>query len=135
MVSQTFKDSVKKRDIDAVRSVMFVVFSGRPSSFEIKEYLDYCFDNGISRDELFETHDGSELNDNASAWDNDYWHKMVAETKYNFSSQRVAHLIKVADCLYVKKEKISSKTNHNKLLGYIVVGAIAAIIAFVLLGA
>lgn len=63
MVSNSFKESVKNKNIGEIRSIFFVIFSRRSSSKDITEYLDYCLSNGINKDSLFVDHDGELLLD------------------------------------------------------------------------
>ena len=85
MVSNSFKESVKNKEIGKIRSIFFIIFSKRSSSKEITEYLDYCLSNGIDRDSLFVDHDGELLLDDVKKWNADSdlyssWHYCCSDS-------------------------------------------------------
>lgn len=139
MVLDTLKDCVRKQDIGGIKSVFFIILSRRPSPEKINANLNYCFANGIDKNKLFVAHDGEIFSDNVKDWNIDYYSKQVGKIRNNFSRERMAQVIKMADYLFAEdnqkraeaKANQRAKTNKNdNTIVYIVAGAIAALIAF-----
>lgn len=139
MVLDTLKDSVRKQDIGEIKSVFFVILSRRPSPEKINANLNYCFASGIDKNKLFVAHDGESFSDNLKDWDIDYYSKQVGKMRNNFSRERMAQIIKMADYLFgkenqrkaeAKTQQTSKQDKKDNTLVYIVAGAIAALIAF-----
>ena len=134
MVSNSFKESVKNKEIGKIRSIFFIIFSKRSSSKEITEYLDYCLSNGIDRDSLFVDHDGELLLVDVKKWNADYYAKQAGKIENNFSKERIALLMKMSDHLFTKENQKQGKIEHKKkdnTLIYIVAGTIAVVIALI----
>ena len=84
-------------------------------------------------------HDGEIFSDNVKDWNIDYYSKQVGKIRNNFSRERMAQMIKMADYLFAEdnqkraeaKANQRAKTDKNdNTIVYIVAGAIAALIAF-----
>ena len=134
MVSNSFKESVKNKNIGEIRSIFFVIFSRRSSSKDITEYLNYCLSNGINKDSLFVDHDGELLLDDVKKWDANYYARQVGKIENNFSKERITLLMKMSDHLFTKKDQKQGKIEHKKkdnTLIYIVAGTIAVVIALI----
>jgi len=132
MVSNSFKESVKNKEIGKIRSVFFVIFSRRSSSKETTEYLDYYLSNSTDKDGLFVDHDGELLLDDVKKWDVNYYARQVGKIENNFSKERVALLMKMSDHLFTKEDQKQGKVEHRKkdnTKAYVVAGVIAAVIA------
>lgn len=134
MVSNSFKESVKNKNIGEIRSIFFVIFSRRSSSKDITEYLNYCLSNGINKDSLFVDHDGELLLDDVKKWDANYYARQVGKIENNFSKERITLLMKMSDHLFTKKDQKQGKIEHKKkdnTLIYVVAGTIAVVIALI----
>ncbi|MBE9852367.1 hypothetical protein G6W42_07015 [Campylobacter concisus] len=134
MVSNSFKESVKNKNIGEIRSIFFVIFSRRSSSKDITEYLDYCLSNGINKDSLFVDHDGELLLDDVKKWDANYYARQVGKIENNFSKERITLLMKMSDHLFTKKDQKQGKIEHKKkdnTLIYVAAGTIAVVIALI----
>lgn len=141
MVTNVLKDSVRKRDISAIKSAIFSALSFRPSAEQIDEIFKYCFTHGITKEELFVAHDGEVFSENRSDWNEDSYHRQVGKIQNNFSKERVAHIIAMADCLFKEihqrkaeaRERLhDDKDSHTSI--YVAIGVIAAaLIAFLFL--
>ena len=119
MVSNSFKESVKNKNIGEIRSIFFVIFSRRSSSKDITEYLDYCLSNGINKDSLFVDHDGELLLDDVKKWDANYYARQVGKIENN---------------LFTKKDQKQGKIEHKKkdnTLIYVAAGTITVVIALI----
>lgn len=111
MLTNTFKENVKNKDISSIRSNLNSLLSrvsgtGRVS--DLDEAIRHCKQEGIY-DELFADHDGETLN--YSGWNDQYFHSQIGKLGINFSYARFDLLVKMAKKLYATTTHSNSQSN------------------------
>ncbi len=102
-LTQAFREAVQNRDILSVRIMMKDSLLREPDFKEFKAMEEAAKDIP----DLYEPHDGTEMNFNESAWNDAYLDELMADVLYNFSHERLAHLKKVITKLhpYTRQER------------------------------
>jgi hypothetical protein len=90
-ITDAFRKAVSSGDIRGVRIMMKDSLLVDPSFIEFNEM------NNFARDlsGLYDKHDESELNNDKSAWNDDYMSEVMVQVVYNFSRKRIEHLKEV----------------------------------------
>lgn len=139
MASEEMKKAVKEKDIIDIRGCLIAnIFINEDLSGIFKEDLAYCLSNGISENELYESHNGEFLSTEITEKNYKNLHEGLTS---NFSKERIEALQKVAAQLYPPKAMPSQNNQshssakpqaQNKNLFYIAAGA-AILVIFALL--
>ena len=112
-VSKNLKNAVTSKNIVDIRDCLWsriVLDSNFSKGFP--EIWQYCIDNGISEDELFEPHDNRPMSDELS---NENFSALCGELSTNFSRERLEKIKEIGRKLYpVTEEKTESQTLENK---------------------
>lgn len=134
MPSINIKQAVLKRDIFAIRSYLLSdILIDKNLTQIFKEDFEYCLQNGISEDEIYENHDGKEILLEVSSQN---YAKIRDELSVNFSKERLSALKEIAIKLYPKENpkviKQPTKNRNNVLYvvvaGVVIVGVIGLIL-------
>jgi len=90
-VAESIQKAVSQGDIKGLRIMMKNSLLVDPTFNEFKEM------NRLTRDVdgLYEEHDGRELIEDKSTWDDNYMNKLMVQVVGNFSHERVDHLKEV----------------------------------------
>ena len=90
-ITGAFRRAVSMGDLRGIRIMMKDSLLVDLTFEEFKEMDDIA--RGVSG--LYEAHDGRDLDDNTSAWNDNYMNKLMVQVVGNFSERRVEHLKKV----------------------------------------
>lgn len=97
-VNKDLKDDIEKKNLKAIRDDLWGYIVLDPTlTKSFKTALQYCFDNGISESELYETHDGGNLNVEATK---ENFSKLSGELRSNFSKERLEKMKEIASIVY-----------------------------------
>jgi len=90
-VAESINTAISNGDLKGIRIMMKDSLLVDPTFNEFKEM------NRLAQSvcELYEEHDGREINDDESAWNDDYMNKLMVQVVGNFSHERVDHLKEV----------------------------------------
>jgi hypothetical protein len=90
-ITDAFRNAVSTGDVRGIRIMMKDSLLVDPTFIEFNEM------NNLARSirGLYETHDGRDIINNTSAWNDDYMNKMMVQVVGNFSHERVDHLKEV----------------------------------------
>ena len=108
-VHEILRDAVAKKNIGEIRNYLWstiVLDPGFSSSFP--NALKYCFDNGITEAELFEPHDGRDLNVEPTQ---DSFSLLGGQLRTNFSKERLEKMKEIGKILYPPIENKQKKAN------------------------
>ena len=110
-LTQAFREAVKNRDVLSVRIMMKDSLLREPDFKEFKAMEEAAKD----MPDLYETHDGTELNFNESSWNDAYMDELMADVLYNFSHERLEHLKKVITKLhpYTRQERFRDELKEG----------------------
>ncbi len=113
-LSSIIKDKVARRDVSGIRDAVFMATMKDPGFSQggaVAELLEYCFSNGISRAELFQSDDGRELPSEVTT---DALAKICASLRTNFSERKLAAAQKMGRMLYPEPKSKESDTEPRK---------------------
>ena len=112
-LTKEFTDAVDNGKKTRVRIMLKDIMLVDPSFKSFDEMIDYAEKN--MRD-LYDQHDGEDLNNNPSSWDEDYMNQHMVSVVTNFSKERVELLKKIVKKLYghkVEQEVISTGRSNT----------------------
>ena len=87
-ITNSFRDAVSSGNVKGIRIMMKDSLLVDPSFAEFDEMSRLAA--GVSG--LYDVHDGRELQQDRSAWDDNYMDKLMVQVIGNFSKERLAHL-------------------------------------------
>ncbi|MCL1996559.1 MAG: hypothetical protein FWG63_10165 [Defluviitaleaceae bacterium] len=90
-ITDTFRSAVSAGDVRGIRIMMKDSMLVDPTFSEFNQMDNTA--RGVAG--LYEAHDGREINNDSSTWDDDYMNKLMVQVVGNFSRERVDHLKKV----------------------------------------
>jgi len=94
-ITDSFKNAVSAGDIRGIRIMMKDSLLVDPTFTEFSEMNKLAQNvNG-----LYEPHDGREINNDASAWNDNYMNKLMVQVVGNFAHERIDHLKEVVQYL------------------------------------
>ena len=96
-LTKEFLDAVEQRDVTMVRIMLKDSMLVDPSLKTFEEMLQAA---GAQLPGLYDAHDGEELKQNPSEWDEDYMNLQMVSVVSNFSRERVALLKKIVKKLF-----------------------------------
>lgn len=102
------KENVEKKDSYAVRGALVALIL-TDSSFSkgvVYQAIKYAEENGIA---VYQEHDSStDLIENSSGWNEEYFAKVANQLRRNFSKERLSHLEKVGKKVYVSQNETAA---------------------------
>jgi hypothetical protein len=107
-VAESINNAISKGDIKSIRIMMKNSLLVDPTFVEFKE-MEKLTQNVSG---LYDAHDGRELNDDKSAWNDDYMNKLMVQVIRNFSHERLDHLKEVVK--YLRPTRVKPKPPHRK---------------------
>lgn len=117
MNDKNILSAVEKRSITNIRSALKgkITEDMNFSKGVFSESLNYVFQHGITKSELFDEHDGTVFDLNKNNWTREYFNSVMADLLFNFSEERINHIKQVGRHLYppVVKSAPSPNTNVN----------------------
>lgn len=127
-LTKEFKEAVDSAKKTRVRIMLKDIMIVDPSLKAFDEMLTYAEKNML---DLYDLHDGEELNNDFCAWDEDYMNQQMSLVVINFSKERIALLRKIVKKLYVHKIHMetrnsanNSTTSKSEITGVQIVGGI-----------
>lgn len=111
MVTDSFYEAVKSADLRRVRIMM------KDSLLRDPSFRDFSKMERIASqkfEDLYEKHDGRELNMDKNAWNKDYRSTLMVQVISNFSHERVNHLKEVVRYLNPLPEENKEKIHDYK---------------------
>lgn len=116
--AQFLEEAILKKDIFQIRIAVSSYISKSPSNrkeiLDIQKYIEGKI-NG-----LMEEHDNEIFELDKSKWDKDYFAMVQTKLMYNFSQERVTHLLDVGEYVFGKskeketlKKPMSNPVSHN----------------------
>ena len=112
-VSNRLKDAVSKIDIAVIRDGLWacIPFDPNFTRGDFRESWDYCMANGFAEEDIYEAHDGKDLNLEPTGENFDL---LVGQLRVNFSKERLDKIQKIGRELYpVDEEKPESQTSAH----------------------
>ena len=113
-VSNRLKDAVSKRDFAVIRDDLWgcIPFDPNFTRGDFKESWDYCMANGIAEENIYEKHDGKDLNLEPTGENFDL---LGGQLRVNFSKERLDKIQDIGRKLYppVNEEKSESQTSAH----------------------
>lgn len=113
-LTKEFIEAVENGKKTRVRIMLKDTMLVNPSLQAFEEMISYA--NNIMTD-LFDWHDGEELIDDSSEWDEDYMNQQMVSVVTNFSKERVELLKKMVKKLYAHKIQPELKSVSNTTRG------------------
>ena len=127
-LTKEFIEAVDNGKRTRVRIMLKDIMLVDPSLKTFDEMLTYA-DKNMS--DLYDQHDGEELNTDSSAWDEDYLNQQMVSVVTNFSKERIALLGKIVKKLYAHKIQPVTNTpvnnSTNVTTGVQIAGGIIAV--------
>lgn len=111
-VSEKLKKAVSEKDYVAIRDALWSRIALDPNFTKgFPESLEYCYQNGISENDLFEKYDERPMSDEVT---NDNFSSLCGELSTNFSKERLEKIKEIGRKLYpVKEEKPVSQNPYK----------------------
>ena len=111
-ITSIFKEAVKSKSVRKVRIMMEDSLLVDPTFMKFEEMEKEA---GSMKDILYDKHDGRELRQDKSTWDEDYMNELMVQVVGNFSHERLDHLKEVVRYLRPVEEKaaVTSRTSVN----------------------
>ena len=111
-VSNRLKDAVSKSDIAVIRDGLWACIPFDPNfTRSFRESWNYCMENGIAEEDIYEAHDRKDLNLEPTGENFDL---LVGQLRVNFSKERLDKIQKIGETLYpVNEEKSESQTSAH----------------------
>ena len=109
-ITDAFRIAVSEGDVRGIRIMMKDSLLVDPTFIEFNE-MDKIAKNVNG---LYEAHDGREINNNNSIWDDNYMSKLMVQVVGNFSPERVDHLKDVVRHLRPVTAKSRQSTMANR---------------------
>jgi hypothetical protein len=101
-INRDLDEAIRTKDVKAIRNILTTSMVQDPgfnnSVFENR--LKRCLAAGLTESDIFVLFEGTPINHNQSAWTKDYYAEQRTEFRYNFSTERLAHLRKVGQKIY-----------------------------------
>ena len=115
MNDKNILSAVEKRSITNIRSALKgnINEDMNFSKGVFSESLNYVFQHGITKSELFDEHDGAVFDLNKDNWTREYFNSVMADLLFNFSEERINHIKQVGRHLYPPVVKSASSPNTN----------------------
>lgn len=126
-VTENFKSKVKEGNVRSIRIMMKDSLLIDPT-FEDFNKMEILARNVPG---LYDVHDGQELIEDRTVWNDDYMNKLMVQVVGNFSHERIAHLKEVVKYLRpeaaVHKKQVEQTPGSRsvKIAGGAVAGAVA----------
>ena len=106
-LTNEFIDAVANNKKTRVRIMLKDIMLVDPSMRQFNEMLSYAESN---IDNLYDEHDGENLNGNSVTWTEDYMNQQMVSVVSNFSRERVNTLKKIVEFLYGNKVEGTKET-------------------------
>lgn len=90
-ITVSFRQAVEDGDVKDIRIMLKESLLVDPTFADFNEKSIYARNIGG----IYVEHDGRELNNDESAWDDNYMDKLMSQLSTNFSKERIEHLKKV----------------------------------------
>lgn len=115
MNDKNILSAVEKRNITNIRSALKgnINEDMNFSKGVFNESLNYVFQHGITKSELFDEHDGTVFDLNKDNWIREHFNNVMADLLFNFSEERINHIKQVGRHLYPPVVKPVPNTNLN----------------------
>ncbi len=110
-LTQEFKEAVSENRIVKVRIMLKDSMLVDPSFKQFEEMLEYTIKE---IPDIFEEHDGEELLNDPSLWNESYLNDQMVSLITNFSEKRIKLLKKMVQTLYKSKISLNENTNSSK---------------------
>ena len=113
MISEALKESVKRKDLIAIRAALQskILLDHDMETGDFSENLNFCLQNGISEKELFVKLDDVNPVSNEISADN--FKKMYSFLGVNFAKERVECLKNITKALWPKEQKSEAPQNTD----------------------
>ena len=109
MASKHIENAVANKDFFAMRGCLVAnILVDKNLTTIFKEDFEYCLSHGISESEIYEQHNGKDINGD---YNKEHYDRLRAELTSNFSKERLDMLKKIAIKLY--PPKIDSNNNQG----------------------
>lgn len=103
VISEELRQGVLEKDILTVRIMLKNSMVSDPTFREFNQMLAFA-EEGLG--ELYDAHEGDELEADSSNWTKEYMDKQMVKLINNFSRERVNHVKKV--CSYVYRDRVKN---------------------------
>ena len=130
-VSNRLKDAVSKSDIAVIRDDLWACIPFDPNfTRSFRESWNYCMANGIAEKDIYEAHDGKDLNLEPTGENFDL---LGGQLRVNFSKERLDKIQDIGRKLYPVKDNEPSSDNGDPdkkkdcwpLPAWLAIGAVA----------
>ena len=113
MISEALKESVKRKDLIAIRAALQskILLDHDMETGDFNENLNFCLQNGISEKELFVKLD--DVNPVSNEISSENFKKMYSFLGVNFAKERVECLKKITKTLWPKEQKSEAPQNTD----------------------
>lgn len=128
-VTKDFKDAVNNNQKTKIRIMLKNSMIIDPSLKTFDEMLAYAEKN---LPDIYDEHNGEELINDSSAWDEQYMNQQMVVLVTNFSKERIDLLRKIVKKLYahrIKNETSDAIKSSRKPTGVQIAGGVIAVIA------
>ena len=110
ILAKEFVEAVNNKRKTKVRIMLKNSMLVDPSFKNFDNMLEYANNNMT---DLYDLHNGEKLNNDSSAWDEDYMNQQMVAVVRNFSKERIELLKKIVQKLYGYKIQTDMKTKHD----------------------
>ncbi len=112
-VSEKLIKAVSEKNIIAIRDALWSRITLDPNFTKgFQESWQYCLDNGIRENDLYEAHDGRNLSDEVT---NDNFSNLCGQLRTNFSKERLDRIKQIGRILYPVPENTTLLSATNKV--------------------
>jgi hypothetical protein len=111
-ITDIFRNNVSNRNIQGIRvSMKNSLLTDR--TFKVFDEMERCALQKISETDLYDDYDGCEFK-SESNWNIDYMNDQMVEVVDHFSKERLAHLKKVVQKLYLADVRQQTKSSYQE---------------------
>lgn len=111
-LSSEFKEAVKGRNINGIRTQIYTSFTVSPKSNEGEEMVKYAEET--LGNALYKEQDNQKLDLNVSNWTEEYYKQLLKDLMFNFSRERMNLLRKVRKHLFAGKTLNSNRSKASE---------------------
>jgi hypothetical protein len=116
-INRDLDEAIRTKDIKTIRNILTTSMVQDPgfNNGVFEDRLRRCLAAGLTESDIFVPFEGTPINHSPDAWTKDYYAEQRTEFRYNFSTERLAHLRKVGQKIYPsEKPRPSSYSEEAK---------------------